>query len=131
MGRYKGIAYPLRNNPTGLFHNTGDVEQIKASLLTIILTIPGERLCEPQFGTALHQLNFAQPKELIEEEARQMVANSVKRWERRIQVDQITTVLTVNRGSYDLYVEVLFIDPLDLKTVHMLTVEVPIGGNNG
>lgn len=131
MGRYKGIAYPLRNNPAGLFHNTGDIEQIKSNILTIILTLPGERVFQSDFGTALHKINFSQPKEMIEEDARQMIAESIKRWERRVQVDQITTILTTTRGGFDLYVEVLFIDPLDLKTLHMLTVEVPIGGNNG
>lgn len=128
MGRYKGIAYPLRENPAGLFHNTGDIEQIKASLLTIIMTLPGERVFQPDFGTSLHSLNFNQPKELIEEQARQMIAGSIKRWERRIQVDEITTNLTTNRSGYDLFIEVMFIDPVDLKTLHQLTIEIPIGG---
>jgi phage baseplate assembly protein W len=127
MERYKGIAYPLRKNPLGLFHNTNDVEQIKASLLTIILTLPGERVFEPEFGTPFHNLNFNQPIELIEEQARQMIAASVKKWEKRVQVSEITTSLQ----ERDLFIEVLFIDPTDLKSMHQLTVEIPVGGNNG
>jgi phage baseplate assembly protein W len=129
--RYKGVAYPLRKNPSGFFHNTSDIEQIKASLLTIILTLPGERIFESDFGTPLHTLNFNQPKEGIEEQSRQMIAASIKRWEKRIQINEITTELTVNTGGQDLFIEVTFIDPVDLKTLHKLTVEIPVGGNNG
>ena len=132
MGRYKGIAYPLTKSPAGFFHNTGDIEQIKASLLTIIMTLPGERVFEPMFGTPLHLLNFNQPRELIEEQARQMIAESILRWENRVQVHEITTVVKSNKGYYDLFIEVMFIDPSNLKTLHQLTIEIPIGGyNNG
>lgn len=131
MGRYKGIAYPLTKSPAGFFHNTSDIDQIKASLLTIIMTLPGERVFEPEFGTPFHQINFNQPKEGIEEQARQMVAESILQWEQRVQVSEITTVLTTSRGRHDLFVEVMFIDPIDLKTLHQLTLEIPIGGYYG
>jgi len=131
MEQTKGIAYPLRNNPSGLFHNTSYSEQIKASLLTIIMTLPGERVMESDFGTPLHQLNFSQPKEIIEEQARQMIAASINKWEKRIQIGEVTTSLTPSNGSFDLFINIQFVDPTDLKTAHQLTLEIPVGGNNG
>jgi len=131
MGRYRGIAYPLTKSPAGFFHNTSDIDQIKGSLLTIIMTLPGERVFEPNFGTPFHKLDMNQPREVIQEQARQMIADAILRWEKRIQVDEITTIINYNQGYTDLFIEVNFIDPVDLKSVHQITIEIPIGGGNG
>ncbi len=46
-------------------------------------------------------------------------------------MSEITTLVTVDKGRYDLFIEVMFIDPVDLKTLHQLTLEIPIGGYYG
>lgn len=123
MRNYKGIAYPIAKTTHGLFHNGTDIDQIKANFLTIIMTKPGERVMEPFFGTPLHMLDFTKPLELVEEDCRQMIAKTLKIWEKRFPV----TALEVKILSGDINITVNFIDPLNLQEEHVLTLQMPIG----
>ena len=52
-----GVAFPL--NETNLFKGTKTVkEQIKTNLINLLLTEPGERLYEPNYGVGLKGLLF-------------------------------------------------------------------------
>lgn len=125
----KGFPYPIEKTVKGLFHNIDDISQIKSSMLTIILTCPGDRVMEPYFGTDLNSL-IKLNRELIAEEAKQRIAKSLKRWEKRIQVsDIITTIIDNEEGNkgIDLHVQIFFIDPNNLKETQQLVVQTPIG----
>lgn len=124
--RYKGIAYPLEKNVKGLFSSTDDIAQIKGSMATIIMTRPGERIMEPLFGCALHTL-VNKPEELVLEEARQMIAESLKRWEKRVQVEEVQLIFVPNDRGKDINIQVLFIDPADIQLMHQLTLQLPWG----
>jgi len=54
-----GVAFPL--DETNMFSGTQTVkEQIKANLLNLLLTYPGERINMPEFGIGLKNLIFEQ-----------------------------------------------------------------------
>jgi len=122
MNNYKGLSYPVQKTALGFFHSNDDIAQIKASLLSIIMTKPGERVFEPYFGTPLHTLNPNKPLELLQEDCRQMIAKSLKEWEKRFPV----TKIEVKVFGYDIYITVGFVDPVNLQQEHTLSVQVPL-----
>lgn len=128
MNRYKGIIYPVEKTPYGVFVSGDDIEQIKSSLLTIIMTKPGERVMEPDFGTPLHTIDIDKPPDLIIHNIRRMIASSIKRWEKRVQLSDITVTIVNTDNGFESNIQVLFIDPSDMQVMHQLTVQLPLGG---
>ena len=54
-----GVAFPLDN--VNMFKGTRTVkEQVKTNLINLLLTEPGERINEPNFGVGLKKLLFEQ-----------------------------------------------------------------------
>jgi len=54
-----GVAFPLDN--VNMFKGTQTVkEQVKSNLINLLLTEPGERINEPNFGVGLKNLLFEQ-----------------------------------------------------------------------
>lgn len=54
-----GVAFPLDN--VNMFKGTQTVkEQVKSNLINLLLTEPGERVNEPNFGVGLKKLLFEQ-----------------------------------------------------------------------
>tara|TARA_R110002012_G_scaffold186348_2_gene353012 strand:+ start:253 stop:675 length:423 start_codon:yes stop_codon:yes gene_type:complete len=54
-----GVAFPL--NDVNMFKGTRTVkEQVKTNLINLLLTEPGERINEPNFGVGLKKLLFEQ-----------------------------------------------------------------------
>ena len=54
-----GVAFPL--DETNKFKGTKSIrEQIKANLINLLLTVPGERVNLPNFGVGLKTLLFEQ-----------------------------------------------------------------------
>jgi phage baseplate assembly protein W len=59
-GRFININYPFKNSDKGFFLdlNADDNSAIKADLMHLILTIKGQRLYNPNFGTNLLKYIF-------------------------------------------------------------------------
>ena len=56
--KFIGLQYPLVKNPRGLLAQKNGVDQIKADVLQLLLTNPGERVMLPNYGTPLRKLIF-------------------------------------------------------------------------
>jgi phage baseplate assembly protein W len=139
MGDFNGIPYPVTKNPQGFFYTQFGVEQIKSDMLVLLLTNPGERCMNPTFGTPLSQLIFEPNDSTTQELARNMIINSIKKWEPRIQVQQIEVLPQVDESSLNtmddksevyhiLFIRIIFIDPQNIKEVQELTLEIPLSG---
>ena len=73
--KYVGIRFPLDHSPEGFFYKTKTVlEQSKANLRNLLLTTPGERVFQPNFGCDLRDLLFEQ----INNETLDGVDNSIR-----------------------------------------------------
>ena len=75
--KYVGIRFPLDHSPEGFFYKTKTVlEQSKANLQNLLLTTPGERIFQPEFGSQLKFIVFEQGPDIpsrIEETIRSSV----------------------------------------------------------
>lgn len=131
--RYKGIAYPIVKHPEGFLHNSStDVGQIKSNVAAIILTEVGERIFMPHFGTDLSKLNLNAPAEMVKSEMRLKIASAIKKWEKRVQVDNIIVDLAVNDDEKLIAkINVTFIDPIRVNNIESLVVYKSLGGMNG
>ena len=136
--KFIGLQYPLVKTVRGTLAQKNGVDQIKADLLQLLLTNPGERVMLPTFGTPLRELFFEPNDIIIENRARLMIADSIQKWEPRIVVDAIH--VTSNFNSSELHnddtkdeldailgIKIDIIDPEDITQIESLTLEVPLG----
>ena len=128
--KYKGIAYPIVKHPQGFFHNAAsDVAQIKSDMATIILTEPGERLFLPYFGTDFKTVNLNAPLEMVRSDIRMRIAKSLKKWEKRVQVSEITVDISKNDSKIIAKISVYFINPVNINDKQTLILYKSIGSS--
>lgn len=135
---FKGAPYPIVTHPNGLLHVQTGLNLIKADLLQILLTNPSERPMLLDFGTPLKDLLFEPNDEEIQRQARDMIINSVSRWEPRVVVEEIDVGVIEKDALHPedsqediehvLYIKILFFDPEDIQEVQELELKVPLGG---
>ncbi len=139
--RFVGLQYPLMKTPRGILAKKKDVDQIKADLLQLLLTNPGERVMLPDFGTPLRRLFFEPNDQIIVTEARQMIIDSVRKWEPRIIIENIevstqmdSSNLNVNDTKEEiesiLSIKIRFFDPGNIQVVEELVLQVPLSGSS-
>lgn len=142
--KFIGMPYPIIRTPRGLLAQSNGVDQIKADLLQLLLTSPGERVMTPLFGTPLKKLIFEQNDESLELQAREMVVDAVRTWEPRIIVENIrvTSGDNFDRAKLDksdnleqaghiLGIEIKFFDPENITEIESLVLEIPLAGGTG
>ena len=139
MKKFLGLQYPLVKTVRGTMAQKNGVDQIKADLLQLLLTNPGERVMLPEFGTPLRKLMFEQNDSILELTAKQMIAKAITTWEPRIVVTDITVTskfdpskLNKNDDKSELEsiigISINFVDPENISKIESLKLELPIGG---
>lgn len=136
---WKGYPYPIVKTSGGFFMHKMGAAQIKSDILILLLTYPGERVMLPEFGTPLQDLIFEPGDATLTARARQMIIQSIARWEPRVVIDQIDVTINpptpyLNRDD-DLTtkvavmsIRILFRDPDILTQSQELVLEVPLPG---
>jgi phage baseplate assembly protein W len=135
--KFTGMQYPLTKGPRGLLAKKNGVDQIKADLLQLILTNPGERVMLPTFGTPLRTLVFEPNDAVLEQAARVMISEAINTWEPRIVITRIDISRRVNKEALSpadtgdeidgiLGVNIEFIDPENISQVEELRIELPV-----
>ncbi len=138
VNKFIGCQYPLIKSARGIFAHRSGVNQIKADLLQLLLTNPGERVMLPTYGTPLRQLMFEPNDSSLELRARQMINDAILAWEPRIVIQNIEITSKIDRSvlskddSYDeqeaiLYIKVSFVDPENIQEVEVLELHRPLG----
>jgi len=143
MARFLGFPYPIQKTVKGYFYTQKeDVDQIKSDLLILLLTSPGERVMNPLYGTPLKKLLFEPNDPRLINEARNIVVNSIRRWEPRISLQKVEVLSKVEESSLNpnddksqldhiLTIRITFVDPKNIQSVQELVLEVPLGGEPG
>lgn len=136
--KFIGLQYPLQKTSRGLLAQKKGVDTIKADILQLLLTVPGERVMLPDFGTPLNRLIFEPNDPLLKETAKNMIINSINKWEPRVIISNIdVSIPTLDdlnpTDSGDelesiLKITIKFIDPDNISEVNELKLTVPLGG---
>ena len=121
--KYVGIRFPLDHSPEGFFYKTKTVlEQSKANLRNLLLTTPGERIFQPDFGCNLKNLVFEQ-RENISEDIESTIRTSVDRYLSYINIINVFTIQESNQVN----VQVEFSVPLNPEDIEVLNFDFRIG----
>jgi phage baseplate assembly protein W len=137
--RFLGMQYPLVKTPRGILAQKNGINQIKADLLQLLLTNPGERVMLPTYGTPLRTLLFEPNDTMLEIRAKQMIADSILTWEPRIVITNIEVRNKIEKSSLNqsdtndeidgiLFIKIKFVDPENITEIEELAIERPLGG---
>lgn len=89
----RGFAFPFHFDPAGGGVALSEYEEnIRQNISIILGTQPGERQMLPNFGCRIHELLFAPNNGYSGQIAAEYVKEALRRWERRIEVEQVTAV---------------------------------------
>ena len=121
--KYVGIRFPLDHSPEGFFYKTKTVlEQSKANLQNLLLTTPGERIMQPEFGSQLKFIVFEQGQD-IPDRVEEAIRSSVDKFLAYVNVINVFTTQQDNTVS----VSIEFSVPLNLETIEILNFDFRIG----
>lgn len=85
----KGMAFPPRVGPDGRMAWSEGEPNIREAIRIILSTEPGERLRLPEFGAGLRRFLFEPNTLATHTLIRQSIAEALKRWEPRVQVEAV------------------------------------------
>lgn len=136
---YKGQQYPIKKTSHGFMANSEDIDQIKADLLQLLLTEPGERVMLAEFGTPLKRLLYEPNDTALAFDAERIIVESINRWEPRIELIKVHVTSSINEDKLHpddtknekdaiLGVTIEFVDPGNLVEKELLQLEIPLGG---
>ena len=121
--KYVGIRFPLDHSPEGFFYKTKTVlEQSKANLRNLLLTTPGERVFQPNFGSRLKNIVFEQGQDIpsrIEEAIRSAV-------DKHLAYINVINVFTTQQDNI-VNVSIEFSVPLNPDDIEVLNFDFRIG----
>ncbi len=103
----QGLAFPLQVNQRGeiaLARGEADIEQ---SIRIILETSPGERVMRPEFGCRAKELVFAPRDATTAGQMAYYVRRALRRWEPRIEVQDVVATPDPDRGGV-LLVEIFY-----------------------
>lgn len=125
------MPYPMTKTPLGILYPQKDMDQIKSDLLVLLLTHPGERVMLPDYGTPLRSLLFELNDDVIVQEARRMIIDSIRRWEPRIAVNNINITTNsvddiVDNDEHILKISIEFVELDDIQNAQVLELELPL-----
>ena len=106
----KGIGIDLPFTGKGVFNtNYLTKDQVRANLINLFMTDPGERLHNPGFGVGLRRLLFQ--NEINEDEVRALIENQTQLYVDNVVIDQINLDFNIDEQS------------LNIQFVYSLTYE--------
>jgi len=84
----RGFTLPLERGTGGYFQTSETLlEQVKSNFINLILTIPGERFNNPEFGCSIHKLVFDNNDD-FSTKARQSVEDAVEKWMPYLELEE-------------------------------------------
>jgi len=103
-----GVAFPL--DESNMFKGTNTVaEQVKANLINLLLTVPGERINLPNYGVGLKNLLFEQSIDL--ETLKEQIISTTNRYIPNIKIKNVQTGMT--KDEHTIYIKVAYVSTLN------------------
>jgi len=121
--KYVGLSFPLRgdaNNDFALTKNS--LEQAAHNLKNLLLTHPGERLNQPEFGSTLRAICFEQNNSELPGKVEEEIRRSVNFWLPYINIQEVS-VLTDEADASRIFVTLTFSTSLNANSLNALTID--------
>ena len=123
LNTYIGLSFPLRAGGNQDFQMTKtSLEQAQHNIRNLILTYPGERVNQPEFGCRLRDLLFEQLNDELPTRIDEEVRRSISQWLPYVNVVQVET-LTDEGDTNRVFVQVKYTTTLNPQTINQITVD--------
>ena len=120
---YIGLSFPLRHDRFNDFAMTKtSLQQARHNLKNLLLTFPGERVGQPEFGSRLRALCFEQIDDELPGKLEEEVKQAVSIWLPYINIQEVNT-LTEEQDQNKIHVEIKFSTTLNPQTTESITVD--------
>ena len=121
--KFVGIEFPLDYSPSGFFYKTKTIlQQSKANLRNLLLTTPGERIFQPEFGSQLKFIVFEQGQD-IPNRVEETIRSAVDTYLPYININNVFVIQDMNLVN----VSIEFSVPLNPETIEVLNFDFRIG----
>ena len=121
--KYIGLSFPLRADNNNDFALTKtSLQQSQHNLKNLLLTYPGERVHQPNFGSKLRQLCFEQLDDGLPIRIEEEIKRSVSNWLPYINIIEVQT-LTSDSDINNIYVTVKYSTILNPQTMQQITLD--------
>lgn len=117
---------PLTYDPTedGLYSlNKTILESIKQNFKMLLLTNPGERIMEPEFGVGLKQLLFEQDVQNVRDILQNKIVSQTRKYLNFIALEQINISPPEQNEENIIFINIVYSVPL-LKTRDELSLNI-------
>ena len=119
---YIGFSFPLRRDKFNDFAMTkNSLEQAQHNLKNLLLTFPGERVGQPEFGSRLREFCFEQIDDELPERIEEEVKRAVSVWLPYINIIEIAT-LTEDGDKNKIFVKIKYSTTLDPESLELITL---------
>ena len=120
---YVGLSVPLRadnNNDFALTKNS--IQQARHNLKNLLLTHPGERVGQPEFGSRLRELCFEQRDDDLPGRLEEVILEAVEAWLPYINIIDVAT-LTDESNPNNIFVTLKYSTTLNPDTFDQITLD--------
>jgi len=120
---YIGLSFPLRRDKFNDFAMTkNSLEQSQHNLKNLLLTYPGERVHQPEFGSRLRELCFEQIDDTLPERIEEEVRKAVSVWLPYINIIEVAT-LTEEGDKNKIFVRMKYATSLNPQTIQQIDLD--------
>ena len=121
--KYIGLSFPLRRDSLNNFAMTRtSLQQSKHNLRNLLLTYPGERVGQPEFGSRLRDLCFEPSDNNLPAKIEEEVRRAIELWLPYINVSEVTT-LTDEQDENKIFVRVKYTTNLTPETLQQIDLD--------
>ena len=122
-----GVKLPIQNGQQGYFDSSlTTIDQVKTNIKNLLLTIKGERLMHPDFGTEINALLFEQDDGTLIDRMEASIIAAIEKWLpylsiKKIEINNQSDAMNLHKQVYSIKVEfVLKQDPTIFESVTLV-----------
>lgn len=122
---YFGFNPPFIGGPSGILSRQEDEKLLKNDLLQLLLTLPGERVMLPEFGTDLRAIIFDQLDDAMLEMLKVNISTAIMQFEPRVKIQAL--YLQPDYDRHGLNIRIVF--SLLTQPASVINLDTFISGN--
>ena len=120
---YIGLSFPLRKDKFNDFAMTkNSLQQSRHNIKNLLLTYPGERVGQPEFGSRMRELCFEPIDDDLPSKIEEEVRRAVSSWLPYINIQEVNT-LTDDGDENKIFVEIKYSTVLNQQTLESITLD--------
>lgn len=122
-----GLVLPIRNGQNGMFVSSSTLlEQTKTNLKNLLLTVKGERLAQPEFGSSIFNLLFENFEPGLGKKLEGSIKKTVAQWLPHVIIK--TLIIDVKDDSNFVGINIGFAVKTDPQSTESISLNLARGG---